>query len=496
MHIFFEYNLSVQEKTNMTFKKGFLWGGATAANQFEGGWNEDGKGASVPDHIRGGTVDSPRLWDREIDPEVYYPSHEAVDFYHHYKEDIALYGEMGFKCFRLSVNWSRIYPTGMEETPNEKGLAFYHNVFAECRKYNIEPLVTISHYELPWGLSEKYNGWAGREVIGHFMRYAETLFNEYRDEVRYWLTFNEINNGVQSSGRILSLGMTGIDHKPMFGIQETPEEVNDRFTALHHQFVASALAVKKGHEINPDFQIGMMTIGHPVYAYTCNPDDVKAMNDEMNLRMFFCADVQVRGHYPYFAKRYFEDNGITVRTEPGDEEILKEGKVDFLSFSYYMSSASSADPDVTKAQGNMFAGVKNPYLKASEWGWQIDPKGLRILLNTLYARYEVPLMVVENGLGAVDERSEDGRFHDSYRIDYMRSHIEAMAEAVKDGVDLMGYTMWGCTDLVSASTGEMKKRYGLIYVDKHNDGSGDLHRERKDSFYWYKKVIASNGEEL
>ncbi|MBR3357151.1 MAG: family 1 glycosylhydrolase [Solobacterium sp.] len=480
----------------MVLKEGFLWGGATAANQYEGGWNEGGKGPGVPDHIRGGTVSTPRTWDRVIDPNVYYPSHQAVDFYHHYKEDIALYGEMGFKCFRLSINWSRIYPTGMEEEPNQEGLQFYHNVFAECRRYDIEPLVTISHYELPWGLSEKYNGWAGREVIGHFMRYATTLFTEYKGEVRYWLTFNEINNGTGAMGRILSLGMLGKDNRPMFGDPETTEEINDRFTALHHQFVASALAVKKGHEIDPENKIGMMTIGHPVYAYTCNPKDVLAMNEEMNMRLYYCADVQVRGHYPFFTKRYWEENNITVRMEEGDEEILKEGTVDFLSFSYYMSSAASADPEVTKVKGNMFSGVKNPYLKASEWGWQIDPEGLRILLNQLYGRYEVPLMIVENGLGAVDERAEDGKFHDTYRIDYLRSHIEAMKEAVKDGVDLMGYTMWGCTDLVSASTGEMKKRYGFIYVDRDNDGNGDFHRERKDSFFWYKQVIASNGEDL
>ena len=328
------------------------------------------------------------------------------------------------------------------------------------------------------------------------MRYAETLFTEYKGEVHYWLTFNEINNGTGAMGRVISLGMLGKDGRPMFGDPETPEEINDRFTALHHQFVASALAVKKGHEIDPANKIGMMTIGHPVYAYTCNPKDVIAMNEEMNMRLFYCADVQVRGHYPFFAKRYWEENNITVRMEEGDEEIMKEGTVDFLSFSYYMSSAASADPEVTKVQGNMFSGVKNPYLKASEWGWQIDPEGLRILLNQLYGRYEVPLMIVENGLGAVDERSEDGKFHDTYRIDYLRSHIEAMKEAVKDGVDLMGYTMWGCTDLVSASTGEMKKRYGFIYVDRDNDGNGDFHRERKDSFYWYKKVIASNGEDL
>ncbi len=480
----------------MAFPKGFLWGGATAANQFEGAWNTDGKGPSVPDHIRGGTVSSPRLWDKEIDPNVYYPSHEAVDFYHHYAEDIALYGEMGFKCFRLSVNWSRIFPTGMEEEPNQAGLDFYHRVFAECRKYGIEPLVTISHYELPWGLSEKYNGWTDRAVIDCYVRYATTLFKEYKDEVKYWLTFNEINAGANSFGRILSLGMTGEDGKPMFGMKETPEQASDRFTALHNQFVASAKAVKIGHEINPEFKIGLMIAGMMSYPYSPNPLDVKKTQDKMNMGNWFCGDVQVRGHYPYYAKRFFKDNGITVRTEPGDEEILKEGTVDFYSFSYYMSSCESTDPSLAAASGNILTGLSNPYLKASDWGWQIDPEGLRIYLNEVYGRYEIPMMVVENGLGANDVRAEDGKFHDTYRIEYLRDHIKAMEQAIEDGVELMGYTMWGCTDLVSASTGEMKKRYGFVYVDKDNDGNGDLHRERKDSFYWFKKVCETNGADL
>ena len=480
----------------MGFPKGFLWGGATAANQFEGGWLEDGKGASVPDHIRGGTVSTPRLWDKEIDESIYYPSHEATDFYHHYKEDIALYGEMGFKCYRMSINWARIYPTGMEETPNQKGLDFYHNVFAECKKYNIEPLVTISHYELPWGLSEKYNGWAGREVIDCYVRYAKTLFTEFKDEVTLWLTFNEINIGANSFGRIMSLGMQGDDHAPMFKMNETDEEKSERFTALHHQFVASALAVQAGHEINPENKIGCMIAGSMTYPFTCNPLDVKDAQNKMNMSNWFCGDVQVRGHYPYYAKRFFKDNNIVVKMEEGDEDILKKGTVDFYSFSYYMSSCASVDPDALKSAGNMFTGIKNPYLKASDWGWQIDPEGLRIYLNEVYGRYEVPLMIVENGLGANDERSEDGKFHDDYRINYLRDHIKAMEQAVEDGVDLMGYTMWGCTDLVSASTGEMKKRYGFVYVDRDNDGNGDMHRERKDSFYWYKKVCESNGEDL
>ena len=480
----------------MSFPKGFLWGGATAANQFEGGWNEGGKGPGVPDHIRGGTVSAPRLWDKEIDPNVYYPSHQAVDFYHFYKEDIALYGEMGFKCFRLSINWSRIYPNGDELEPNKEGLEFYHKVFAECKKYNIEPLVTISHYELPWGLSVKYNGWVGREVIDCYVRYATTLFNEYKDEVTLWLTFNEINIGAQSFGRIMSLGMQGEDGTPMFKLEETAEEMSERFTALHNQFVASAKAVVIGHEINPDNKIGLMIAGTMSYPYTPNPKDIKESQDKMNMSNWFCGDVQVRGHYPYYAKRYFKDHNVKVRTEPGDDEILAKGTVDFYSFSYYMSSCASVDPEALKGAGNMFTGIVNPYLKASDWGWQIDPEGLRIYMNEVYGRYEIPLFIVENGLGANDVRAEDGGFHDDYRINYLRDHIKAMEQAIEDGVELMGYTMWGCTDLVSASTGEMKKRYGFVYVDRDNDGNGDFHRERKDSFFWYKKVIETNGEDL
>lgn len=478
------------------FRNDFLWGGATAANQYEGGWNEDGKGPNVPDHITGGSVSEPRIFTKDINPDIYYPSHQAVDFYHHWKEDIDLMGEMGFKCFRLSLNWARIYPNGYDETPNQAGLDFYHKVFQECKAQGIEPLVTLSHYECPFGITEKYNGWAGRETIDCFLRYCKTVFTEYKDEVKYWLTFNEINIGCTGFGAIMGLGMMGEDGKPMFQTSETPEQASLRFTALHHQFVASARAVVMGHEINPDFQIGLMIAGMMNYPYTCNPKDITEARIRMDMGNWFCGDIQVRGHYPYYAKRYFEDNHITVAKEPGDDEILARGTVDFYSFSYYMSSCVSVDPDVQKTAGNMMTGIKNPYLKASDWGWQIDPEGLRTYLNEVYSRYEIPLMIVENGLGANDERAEDGKFHDSYRIDYLRDHIAAMREAVKDGVDLMGYTMWGCVDLVSASTGEMKKRYGFIYVDRDNDGNGDFHREKKDSFDWYKKVIASNGDDL
>ena len=480
----------------MSFLKNFFWGGATAANQFEGAWNEDGKGDSVCDHMTGGAVDRHRYFTNTIQADTYYPSHEAVDFYHRYKEDIALMAEMGFRMFRLSVNWTRIFPKGDEEKPNQKGLDFYRNVFEECRKYGIEPLVTISHYEIPYHLMEQYNGWTNRKCIDFYLHYCNTLFTEYKDLVKYWLTFNEINCLTMSVGDIFSGGFSCEDGPAqILGLEDSKEQLAKRYQALHHQFVASAKAVVSGHKINPEFQIGCMVAGGCIYPYTCNPDDV--LLAQQNMRMnYFCGDVQVRGEYPYYTKRMLDEMDIEITMEAGDEQILKEGTVDFYSLSYYMSTCQTVDKEALKSAGNVIMGVKNPYLKASDWGWQIDPKGLRYLLNELYGRYRIPIMIVENGLGAVDTVEADGSIHDDYRINYLRDHIIQMEEAVKDGVDLIGYTPWGCIDLVSISTGEMKKRYGFIYVDKDNEGKGTLNRFRKDSFYWYKKVIESNGTDL
>ncbi len=478
------------------FPENFLWGGATAANQCEGGWNADGKGESTADHMTAGDLHTPRRITRKIEEGANYPSHEAIDFYHHYKEDIALFGKMGFKVYRLSVNWTRIYPNGDDKEPNQKGIDFYRSVFEECHKYGIEPLVTISHYEMPYHLCEAYGGWTNRRCIEFFLNYCRTLFTEYKDLVKYWLTFNEINILTNSFGGFMGGGILPETDRMAFGQAESSEQKSARFQALHHQFVASALAVKLGHEIGSENKIGCMIAGMASYPYTCNPDDVLLAQNRMQMGNYFCGDVMVRGAYPHFAKRYFQENGIKIKMEPGDEETLLAGKVDFYSFSYYMSGCVSADPEKTKAAGNMMVGVKNPYLEASEWGWQIDAKGLRWYLNELYGRYQVPLMVVENGLGARDTVTEDGKIHDSYRIDYLRQHIEAMGEAIADGVEVMGYTPWGCIDLVSASTGEMEKRYGFIYVDKDNEGKGTLKRIEKDSFAWYQRVIATNGREL
>lgn len=476
------------------FKEDFLWGGATAANQYEGAWNVDGKGDSVSDHCTNGSHTSPKKITKEFEKDALYPSWEATDFYHHYKEDIALASEMGFKVFRMSINWTRIFPTGMEEKPLEAGLKFYDDVFDELKKYGIEPLVTISHYEMPYALIEKYNGWASREVINHFVHYAEVIFERYQKKVKYWLTFNEINSAVMPMGAVLSLGtIQGYSGS----IMEISDDKQTRYQALHHQFLASAKVVKLAHEKYPDFKIGNMSLFATSYPNTCNPEDVLENQKVMRNMNWFASDVQVRGYYPSYIKRFFEENNIALNKEYDDDKILREGKVDFYTFSYYMSTCQSASPELKeKALGNLVGGISNPYLKSSDWGWQIDPVGLRYTLNEIYDRYQIPLMVVENGLGAYDKLEEDGSIHDTYRIEYLREHILQMKEAVKDGVELMGYTPWGWIDVVSASTGEMAKRYGFVYVNKYDDGSGDLGRRKKDSFYWYKSVIASNGENL
>ena len=487
------------------FPKDFLWGGATAANQFEGAWDVDGKGVSTSDCCTRGSLTSVRqvtyqTEDGQVESKIMfgldapkgakfgafdgydYPSHEGIDFYHHYKEDIALFAEMGFKTFRMSINWTRIFPNGDDEQPNEKGLQFYEDVFKELKKYGIEPLVTLSHYETPIALTNKWNAWADRRTIDCFVRYAKTCFERYNGLVKYWLTFNEIN--CISFGGFMAAGVASRD--PLMIANAT-----------RNQLLASALAVQEAHKVNPDMMVGNMIGYGASYPYTCNPEDVlKQRKAQYNVD--FYSDVQARGYYPNYKLKEYERANLDFELTKEDQEILANGTVDFITFSYYMSNCVSADPEVLANQkGNMLMGVKNPYLTASEWGWQIDPVGLRISLNDFYTKYRKPLMVVENGLGARDIVTEDGQIHDDYRIDYLRAHIEQMDKAInEDGVDLIGYTPWGCIDLVSASTGEMAKRYGFIYVDIQDDGTGDGKRMKKDSFYWYKKVIASNGVDL
>ena len=477
----------------MGFKKDFLWGGAVAANQCEGAWNVDGKGVSCSDVCTGGSHTTSKRITPILEEGTFYPSHEAIDFYHRYKEDIALFAEMGFKVFRFSINWTRIYPTGEEAQPNEKGLQFYDNVIDECHKYNIEPLITISHYEVPFALTQKYNGWASREMIDIFLKYCKTIFERYKGKVKYWLTFNEINGATGAFGGFLSQGILNEGTKDFMNQVDIPQL---RFQGLHHQFVASAKAVKLAHEIDENYQVGCMQIFATMYPLTCDPKDVIACQELNHVKNWFCGDVQVRGTYPAYMNRYFKKHNIVIKMEDGDLEILKEGCVDFYTFSYYMSGCATADETKKSGHGNLIGGVNNPYLKASDWGWQIDPEGLRYSLNEIYDRYQIPLMVVENGLGAYDKLEDDGSIQDDYRIDYLREHIVQMKEAVEDGVDLMGYTTWGCIDLISNGTGEMEKRYGFIYVDRDNRGKGTFKRLKKKSFEWYKKVIATNGELL
>lgn len=473
-----------------SFPNGFLWGGAVAANQCEGGYLEGNKGLATIDVVPVGKDRFPVMLGKmkmfECDNEHYYPSHEAIDFYHNYKEDIALLAEMGFKTFRLSIAWTRIFPNGDDVSPNEEGLKFYDNVFDECKRYGIEPLVTIAHFDVPMNLVKTIGGWKNRKMVDYYIKYCEVIFNRYKEKVRYWLTFNEIN-------MLLHLPFVGAG----LVFEEGEDEQAIKYQAAHHQLVASAKATKIAHEINPDFKIGCMLAAGNTYANTCAPQDVwKSMEKDRENYLFI--DVQSRGEYPNYAKKMFERMNIKIRVEYGDEEILKENTVDFISFSYYSSRLTSADSKINvETAGNIFATLKNPYLNASEWGWQIDPLGLRITLNSLYDRYQKPLFIVENGLGAVDSPDENGNITDDYRIEYLRDHIKAMKDAVnEDGVELIGYTTWGCIDLVAASTGQMKKRYGFIYVDKDDDGNGTLERRRKKSFYWYKEVIASNGEKL
>lgn len=474
----------------MGFRKDFLWGGATAANQCEGGYDEGGRGLANVDVVPIGKDRFPVITGKkkmfEFDEDHFYPAKIAIDMYHRYKEDIALFAEMGFKTYRMSIAWSRIFPMGDEKEPNEAGLKFYEDVFKECQKHGIEPLVTITHFDCPMHLIKEYGAWRSRELVGFYENLCRVIFNRYKGLVKYWLTFNEINM---------------ILHAPFMGaglyFEEGENEEQIKYQAAHHELVASAIATKIAHEVDPENKVGYMLAAGAYYPYTCNPEDVWASRKSDRENYFFI-DVQSRGEYPAYALKEMERNGIQIEMEPGDATLLKEHTVDFISFSYYSSRVSTTDNELLEqTAGNIFASVKNPYLQASEWGWQIDPLGLRITMNDIYDRYQKPLFIVENGLGVVDMPDENGYVEDDYRIDYLAAHIQAMKDAVElDGVDLLGYTTWGCIDLVSAGTGEMKKRYGFIYVDRDNQGNGTLARSKKKSFNWYKKVIDSNGENL
>lgn len=454
------------------------------------------------DHLTGGSVDSFREFTEEIDPNRYYPSHKASDFYHHYKEDIKLLGEMGFKLFRMSINWTRIYPQG-EGDVNSEGIKFYHDVFDELHKYNIEPLVTISHNDVPYALSLKYDGWAGRDTIDCYVNYVKTIFEEYKNDVKYWLTFNEIQGVIMNGCAFLGGGIHSIRNKSLTAglkftdekYQYSKEEVELTHQALHHMLVASAVVTKYAHDNYPQYKIGCMTAGAFMIPFSCKPEDMLLCQDYMHENFFFTSDVQVRGYYPSYINRIYKEKGIKVNVKEDDARILKEGCVDFFSFSYYSTGTITSDKNAELTDGNLALGGVNPYLKRSQWGWQIDPLSLRYFLNQIYDRYQIPVMIVENGIGQKDI-FENGLVHDQYRIEFTREHIKAMEAAIEDGVELIGYSTWGCIDITAASTGQMSKRYGFVYVDADDYGNGTFNRYRKDSFYWYKKVIASNGEDL
>ncbi|MBQ9327159.1 MAG: 6-phospho-beta-glucosidase [Solobacterium sp.] len=477
----------------MTFPEHFLWGGSFAANQVEGAYNEGGKGLSEvdifpkSDRKHGGIFGLPYdelCFAMNDTDDQKYPKRRGIDFYHRYKEDIALFAEMGFKVLRFSISWPRIFPNGDEEEPNAEGIAFYHNVINELKRYGIEPLITMSHFEMPLNLALKYNGWTDRRLIQYFERYAETLFREYAKDVKYWITFNEIDATI---------------HIPFYGAGIIPEHTDNleqaKYQALHHQFVASALVTKLAHTSYPEVKIGCMATKNLKYPATCKPSDCMQWLKETEMDGFY-TDVQAFGEYPYFIRNLWKTQGIEVQITDEDRKVLKENTVDFISFSYYASLVTSADgAGKEKTSANLLVGEKNPYLKQTPWGWQIDPEGLRFSLNQMYDRYKRPLFVAENGLGTFDEFNGE-TVEDDYRIDYIRDHIRAVGAAIEDGVDVFGYTYWGCIDCISGSTSEMSKRYGFIYVDQDDDGNGTKNRYPKKSFYWYQRCIASNGTDI
>ena len=467
-------------------KKNFLWGGALAAHQFEGGWSQGGKGPSVVDVMTAGEHGVPREITTIIEPDKFYPNHEAIDFYHRYKEDIQLFAGMGLKCLRTSIGWSRIFPKGDESEPNESGLQFYDDVFDELIKHGIEPVITLSHFEMPLHLAREYGGFRNRKVIEFFVKFAEVVFKRYKGKVKYWMTFNEINNQMDINNPIFLWTNSGV----LIEEGENAKEV--MYQVAHHELVASAKAVIIGKKINPDFEIGCMVSHVPIYPYSCNPQDIMAA-EEANRQRFFFSDIHVRGEYPKYALKEFERENYQINITEEDLNFLKKGTVDYVGFSYYMSTVVKADAsnNITNnvVNGSLLNGVDNPYIKSTDWGWAIDPEGLRYTLNRFYDRYQLPLFIVENGFGAIDEVI-NGEIHDQDRINYLKKHIEAIEKSVNyDGVDVIGYTPWGIIDLVSFTTGEMKKRYGMIYVDKDNSGNGSMNRLKKDSYYWYKETI-------
>lgn len=472
------------------FSKDFLWGASSAANQCEGAYLADGKGLSVADVLASDPKKGFRIETKEVEKDKFYASHNAVDTYNRIDEDIALMCEMGLKAYRMSIAWTRIFPNGDDESPNEAGLKYYEHVFKELKKHGIEPVVTLSHYEPPLHMAE-YGGWSNRKMIDCFLKYATTVFKRYKGLVKYYLTFNEINCMQVPFGIMTAGGIA-------MGFNDPNNTEQLRYQCLHHQFVASAMAVKALHEIDKEAKAGCMIASMLQYPLTASPEDQILAQRHNQMSYLFASDVMIRGAYPGFAQRYFREHGIEIQKNADDDKIISEGCVDFYSCSYYMTNCISTEENakaigITETKGNLVSGLSNPYLKASEWGWQIDPKGFRYLLNQVYDRYQIPIMIVENGLGARDTMEEDGSIHDDYRIDYLKAHAEAMREAILDGVEVIGYLPWSAMDLIALSTGNIEKRYGFIYVDLDNMGNGTADRYKKDSFFWYQNLIKNNG---
>jgi 6-phospho-beta-glucosidase len=461
-------------------KKDFLWGGAIAANQVEGAWNTDGKGISVADVMTKGSVNNPREITNGIIEGKEYPNHFGIDFYHNYKDAIKMFADMGFKCFRMSIAWSRIFPHGDEKTPNEAGLRFYDNVFDELLKYGIQPIVTLSHFEMPFYLAKNYNGWRNRKLISFFTKYAITCINRYQNKVKYWMTFNEINNLIDVDNPFNSWTGAGVLYNEKENIEQTMYQIS------HYQFVASALVVKKAKSINNNLQIGCMLHLGPIYPYSCQPQDAMASIKAMDRRFFF-SDVQVRGKYPEYIKNLWSRKKLQLDIKKEDLQIIKNGTVDYIGFSYYKSTTAKYRDEES------FTETPNPNVPKSDWGWAIDPIGLRYILNLTYERYRKPMFIVENGFGAYDVLKK-GIVNDDYRIRYLEKHIIEMIKAIEiDGINIIGYTPWSAIDMISASTGEIEKRYGFIYVNIDEIKSGKLGLYKKKSYFWYKNVIDTNG---
>ena len=473
------------KKTERKFPDHFLWGGAVAANQLEGAWQEDGKGLCIADinEYKGNLPPEKRsnaemtaAYVNELlnDKQKMFPKRYGIDFYHTYPEDLKLLAGIGFNTLRTSINWARIFPNGDDEEPNEGGLAFYDRLFDEFAKYNIEPMVTISHYEMPLNVALKYNGWYNRKTIDMFVKYCETIFRRYKNKVKYWITVNQINLYEHESFNHLGIPADQVENL-----------TDAKYQGLHNELVACAKAMAIGRQINPDFRFGCMLYHANAHPETGSSENMMEAIRQNHMQYYF-TDMSARGGIPSYMWRFYEENNIHVDITPEDEEALKT-TVDFISFSYYYTRN-------VNEQGEL---INNRFIKSTNaWGWGLDPVGLRVALNQYWDRYQLPLMVTENGMGFYDKVEEDGSIHDPYRVEFYREHLKQVKEAIYDGVDVVGYYAWGPIDIVSCSSCEMEKRYGFIYVDLDNSMHGSAKRSLKDSYAWMKQTIASNGENL